>query len=252
MRTKTIIGIVLISLVFSGASLAAGKAPGALLDIKIGAPVLGGNIPFFNKTAGPGDLVVVRPQNLFLLQEITAGVKTVFVGLQDLGHARAILTQAKNLGATVAGLSLEGNPKLEIGQDILAKAIAFAKAAKKAGFAFVLIPRPGEQGFRLQPWLSLVDAVILPAQGAQAKDDFGQIIGPIIARIKAAAPKAQVWVQVTANPPKDGTITAEAILAKIAEVSSLADGIFIVYAPKSWETAKTVILKLKNITLQPE
>jgi len=250
MRIKIAAGFVLAALTLCGSGTAA-PVPGGLLDIKIGAFVLGNNVPFFNKTAGPDDLVVVRPQNLFLLQEITAGRKTVMLGLPDLPHARAILTQAKNLGATAVGLSLEGNPKIEIDRELLAKAIAFAKTAKKAGFGFVLIPRPSAQGFRLQPWLSLVDAVILPGQGAQPKDDFAQIVGGIITRVKAAAPAVKVWVQVTVNPPRDGTLTAEAVLAKIAEISSLVDGIFVAYAPKNWPTAKTVILRLKNIIAQP-
>jgi len=251
MRIKIVAGFILAVLCLCGSGTAA-PVPGGLLNIKAGAFVLGDNVPFFNKTAGPGDLVAVRPQNLFLLQEIMSGRKTVVVGLRDLPHARAILTQAKNLGATTVGLSLEGNPARPISQDLLAKAVAFARAAKNAGFGFVLIPRPGEQGFRLQPWLRLVDDVILPAQGIQAKDDFGQIVGGIVARIKTAAPTVKVWVQVTVNPPRDGTLTAEAVLAKIAEISSLADGIFIAYAPKNWPTAKTVILSLKNITAPAE
>ncbi len=94
--------------------------------------------------------------------------------------------------------------------------------------------------------------MILPAQGIQAKEDFGQIVGGIIARIKTTAPTVKVWVQVTVNPPKDGMLTAEAVLAKIAEISSFVDGIFVAYAPKYWETARTVILSLKNITAPAE
>jgi hypothetical protein len=247
MRLKITAGCVLAALILFGSLFAAAPVPFPPLDLKVGAPVLGQNVPFFNKVFGPDDLVAVRPQNLFLLQEITAGRKAVLVGLQDLPHARAILTQAKNLGAAVVIVSLEGDPTKAIAQDILARAVSFARTTKKAGFAIAVIPRGGEQGFRLQPWLGFVDAVVIPAQGAQIRPEFAQIVGGIIARIKAAAPKVQAWVQVTANAPKDGALTAEAVLGRIAEISGVADGIFVVYGPRFWDTAKAVLLRLKNI-----
>jgi len=253
MRLKNAVGIALAALAFAVSGPAASAAgQGGLPDLKVGAIVSGPNIPFFNKVFGPADLAVVRPQNLYMLKELGGGLKTVLVAITDLPHAPAILHQAKSLGASVIALNLEANPQIQVGQDILGKALNFARAVKKAGFGLVVVPRPTDKGLNLQPWLNVVDGIIIPTQGAQSKEDYGQIVSAILTRIKTASPGLKVWAQVSVNPPNAPDMTAETILRKIAEISRFADGVFVVYAPKNWEKAKTILLKLKNLPAPSE